>query len=138
MTPRKGQLSRHSIMSRDEARRKKRQRYFTGQPCVHGHLAQRYVSNGKCVPCHNGWRYYERLAPDQIGWFCSAFHAGHYVLCPLCGLTGRPPKTSRSNYRPLLLSDVEPQPQICHGCGVALSAGALPWLPNRYERRQGG
>lgn len=25
--------------------------YFTGRPCKHGHVSQRYISNGKCVEC---------------------------------------------------------------------------------------
>lgn len=26
-------------------------RYFTGRPCPHGHVAQRYVSTGACLQC---------------------------------------------------------------------------------------
>jgi hypothetical protein len=28
-------------------------RYFTGEPCKHGHIAERMVSNGVCVDCLN-------------------------------------------------------------------------------------
>jgi len=26
-------------------------RFFTGRPCVHGHVAERYVKGGACVAC---------------------------------------------------------------------------------------
>ena len=29
-------------------------RYFTGRPCKHGHVAERFVSNGWCVECAAG------------------------------------------------------------------------------------
>jgi hypothetical protein len=25
--------------------------YFTGRPCEHGHIAERYTSNGSCIVC---------------------------------------------------------------------------------------
>src|SRR5215472_3430534 len=25
--------------------------YFTGRPCEHGHIAERYTSNGNCIVC---------------------------------------------------------------------------------------
>ena len=38
-------------------------KYFTGRECAHGHLSQRYVSNGSCVACvSDGW---ERFAFDN-------------------------------------------------------------------------
>lgn len=27
-------------------------RYFTGEPCLRGHIAERHVSNGNCCECH--------------------------------------------------------------------------------------
>lgn len=39
------------LISREEAREKGLKRYFTGEPCKRGHLAERYVSTGRCVPC---------------------------------------------------------------------------------------
>ena len=29
-----------------------RARYFTGKPCKHGHVAERFVSNGGCITCY--------------------------------------------------------------------------------------
>lgn len=46
----------HSTYSdRRTAQRAGSSRYYTGQPCKHGHLADRFVSNGGCSACIN-WR----------------------------------------------------------------------------------
>ena len=49
--------------SRDEARERGINRFFTGKPCNHGHLAPRYVSTNRCVQCQldssqlsGGWK----------------------------------------------------------------------------------
>lgn len=39
------------VISRKEAIEKGLRTYFTGKPCKHGHVAERYVSNGVCVEC---------------------------------------------------------------------------------------
>jgi 5-methylcytosine-specific restriction endonuclease McrA len=39
------------IISRQEARALGLKRYFTGKPCKHGHVAERYTSIGNCVEC---------------------------------------------------------------------------------------
>lgn len=31
-------------------------RYFTGKPCANGHVAERIVSNGRCIECMYEWR----------------------------------------------------------------------------------
>jgi 5-methylcytosine-specific restriction endonuclease McrA len=38
-------------ISRAEARARGLTRYFTGSPCLHGHVCQRMVSTGGCVEC---------------------------------------------------------------------------------------
>ena len=40
-------------ITRDEAQAAGLVRYYTGQPCKRGHLAERFVSNGGCVLCLN-------------------------------------------------------------------------------------
>jgi hypothetical protein len=40
-----------NIVTRDDARREGWRYYCTGQPCRHGHMAERYVASGRCVPC---------------------------------------------------------------------------------------
>lgn len=39
------------IISRKEAAARGLKRYFSGKPCPHGHLAERFVSHG-CVECN--------------------------------------------------------------------------------------
>lgn len=41
------------ILKRKDAKKIGANKYFTGKPCTHGHLAQRWVINGCCVPCHS-------------------------------------------------------------------------------------
>jgi 5-methylcytosine-specific restriction endonuclease McrA len=45
--------SNHVIISRKEARERGLKRYFTGKPCKHGHLVQRYIGTGHCIACDN-------------------------------------------------------------------------------------
>lgn len=40
-----------SIITRKEAAQQGLSRYYTGKPCPHGHLVERYTSNHKCVTC---------------------------------------------------------------------------------------
>ena len=37
-----------------QAKAKGLDRYFTGKPCIHGHVAERYVNGGDCVECASG------------------------------------------------------------------------------------
>lgn len=37
--------------SREEAAALGVRRYFSGEPCPHGHVAHRYTQNGYCVEC---------------------------------------------------------------------------------------
>ena len=39
------------ILSRKEAKSKDLIYYFTGKPCQHGHISQRYSRNGQCFSC---------------------------------------------------------------------------------------
>ena len=41
------------VISRKDAIAKGMNRYFTGKPCKHGHLAERSVIDHACVPCRN-------------------------------------------------------------------------------------
>ena len=40
-----------NIVTREHARREGWRYYCTGQPCRHGHVAERYAADGRCVPC---------------------------------------------------------------------------------------
>lgn len=41
------------IISRADARSNALTHYFTGNPCVHGHISKRYVSDTACFECHS-------------------------------------------------------------------------------------
>lgn len=44
------------IISRTDARNSGKKTYYTGKPCVNGHVAYRYVQSGTCSQCINGDR----------------------------------------------------------------------------------
>ena len=39
------------IISRQEAIKRGLKKYYTGEPCIHGHIAERYVAKSACVEC---------------------------------------------------------------------------------------
>ena len=39
------------LISLKEARTLGLKRYFTGKPCVHGHISERQVSARRCIQC---------------------------------------------------------------------------------------
>lgn len=41
------------VIAWSDARRLGMLRYFTGVPCKHGHVAERFVGNSECVECMN-------------------------------------------------------------------------------------
>lgn len=56
------------LLSRKSAFDKGVSRYFTGKPCVHGHVSERSTVNGRCVECHRESQRkqnakYDRFAP---------------------------------------------------------------------------
>lgn len=44
-------MSAPKIVTLAEARARRLRHYFTGRPCIHGHVARRYVSTGTCAEC---------------------------------------------------------------------------------------
>jgi hypothetical protein len=40
------------IISRKDALARGLTRYFTGNPCKHGHLSERRTDTGNCIECH--------------------------------------------------------------------------------------
>jgi hypothetical protein len=47
-------------MTRKEALEQGSTRYFTGEPCGRGHVAERYTARGNCVECQEEARRRER------------------------------------------------------------------------------
>lgn len=44
-------ISTNEIITRAEAQAKLLKTYFTGNPCKHGHVSERYTSTGACLAC---------------------------------------------------------------------------------------
>ena len=55
------------IIGRDEARALGLKRFFTGEPCKHGHVAERDVNNRECMECSRE-RARKRRAADPEGY----------------------------------------------------------------------
>ena len=60
------------IITKEEAKLKRLNKFYTGKKCNNNHVAERYVKNGKCVSCiaiisRNVWekKKKERKIPDQ-------------------------------------------------------------------------
>lgn len=53
------------LIDRYEAKALGRKRFFTGQPCLRGHEAPRYTSNGACVECQN-FKTPSKLKPSPV------------------------------------------------------------------------
>lgn len=64
-----------ATISRDEARAKRLQFYFTNIPCKHGHISQRYVSTKNCVACIR--MYYAARDPEEERARCRAMAQKH-------------------------------------------------------------
>jgi len=43
------------IITCKKAKAKGLNMYFTGKPCKYGHISERYVSNGDCIDCNQGY-----------------------------------------------------------------------------------
>jgi hypothetical protein len=59
-------MSNLSII-RAEARLQGKTRFYTGVPCRHGHVCERYVSSGGCVSCADPlWRQVKAQIGEDI------------------------------------------------------------------------
>lgn len=69
----------YPIISLQEARNRGLTHYFTGQPCIYGHIAERVVSSGVCKECTNEssrvYRANRQPQPSKYGFKrCSDCH----------------------------------------------------------------
>ncbi len=46
-------MSEFTIVAREAAKHLGLKRYFTGEPCIHGHVAERHVINQRCCRCQD-------------------------------------------------------------------------------------
>lgn len=62
------------LVTRDVAFKSGKKRFFTGQPCGEGHIAERYVSNGGCIECVNPYRQRRHaIDPTLVPYVCPKF-----------------------------------------------------------------
>jgi len=54
-----------AIISRAEAKAQGLTHYFTGKPCKHGHIAERFVTGRHCVECDRVQRRFANMTPEQ-------------------------------------------------------------------------
>ena len=66
------------IVSREDAIKQGLKRYFTGEPCERGHIAERWVCNGLCVVCHKD--YYQANYDKIIAYQRDYYHANKAQL----------------------------------------------------------
>lgn len=68
------QDSTPQIINREDAIAQGLKRYFTGNPCKHGHLAERHTANGTCIPCEKDARNrWKKKNPGRSREFSKAF-----------------------------------------------------------------
>lgn len=64
-------MSLRIVIAREDAYDRGLRRFYTGEPCKKGHVAERYVVNGACIECQN-WRgkRESRKGPQgrNVGW----------------------------------------------------------------------
>jgi hypothetical protein len=65
-----------TVISRQEAEEAGLGRYFTGEPCRHGHVAERYTQNGICVQCSKEYVPKGDLTPCSVEG-CDKIAIGH-------------------------------------------------------------
>ena len=75
------ELSRQArAVSAKEALRLGLSRYFTGRPCIHGHIAERLACNGTCVICATAIRNRSRQRhPDRLRATNAKYYAANAV-----------------------------------------------------------
>lgn len=69
-----------NTISRIDAVRTGRKRFYTGKPCIHGHFAERYATSGNCVECLLS-RLVQRCRDLSVGDLIPPRVAGHCDLC---------------------------------------------------------
>lgn len=66
------------IISRKDALAKGLKRYFTGEPCKHGHISERTARGSTCLECHNSLgrrKYHENIDAERAR--AAKYHAAN-------------------------------------------------------------
>jgi hypothetical protein len=114
------------IISRKDAIAAGLSRYFTGEPCKHGHMAERRLS-GHCIPCrdaaarekHSGMppETYHQLLIEQAG------------LCAICEQPMMGEGSQGANADHCYMQPGVFRGLLCNGCNIALGFVEKPgWL----------
>lgn len=70
----------HAIITRAEARERDLPRYYTGIPCINGHLSERLTRGKMCLACHRETQARTRAAdPERIARIKAASYLRHRV-----------------------------------------------------------
>lgn len=121
------------LIKRKVARTAKLKRYFTGRPCIHGHIAFRQVSNGCCSECHKllqrkrkkqnvaAVTRYHKQNPEKRRalWWRRRGSSPPTRLRPVrCECCGKKPK--RTLHFDHCHKKKEFRGWLCHGCNIGL------------------
>jgi hypothetical protein len=99
------------IISRAEARASGLVRYFTGRRCKHGHVAEREVSSGSCLPCHRkAVKERRQRDPDKA-------RARERACYQINRLVRRAYHREKQRIRSGLPTPTRPCPEVCEYCG---------------------
>lgn len=105
------------IISRAEAKQRGQRYYFTGQPCVNGHVSRRLVKNYTCLECEN--RVFGRQPPIIEEKKCAVCGAigllrGHVTCSSACSAAWGKNRGRRKRIMRGLSS------ALCVGCGSSM------------------
>lgn len=65
----------YEVISRKQAHELGRKRFYTGRPCLNGHLAQRFVTTGGCVACNAARsKLFAMAKSNEVGKFVYPLH----------------------------------------------------------------
>lgn len=108
----------YKIVTLGAARAAGLKRYFTGQPCRHGHVDERLVSNSLCIVCHRAhWRASKAREPKKFidarnAWGRRRYHAD---------LAASRTRAAVANWKRAGITPAWPRPEQCECCGGAPS-----------------
>jgi len=59
------------VITREQAKKENLITFYTGNPCIHGHLCVRYVKDGRCKDClhEKSKRFADKLKPTKVIWY---------------------------------------------------------------------
>lgn len=78
------------LISRKSALESGKRYYYTGYPCVNGHVAQRYTNGHGCIECMSGRAKARQTAdPERFRVYAKRYYASRRLLRNAGGDSGR-------------------------------------------------